>query len=179
MSTRAGASATGSSAATSLGGFTRGARGGRRGKREGIALLEGEDVAFGFGAAGTDLQQIEFENGDCVGNKFGERAVHVRGERGVHGVVKDVRHFRGDFGKLRKAVAGGRAGESVRGNVEFFEIFGPGLRFLQHAGIFPQILEVFGRLLEEELDGFLIGPVHRLSSTNTAAARDSAATGLR
>ena len=61
----------------------------------------------------------------------------------------------------------------MRGDVKFFEVFGPGLRLLQHAGIFPQILEVFGRLLEEELDGFLIGPVHRLSSTNTAAARDS------
>ena len=152
---------------------------GRGRKRKCVALLESEDVFFGFGAAGADLQQVEFEHGNRVGNKLGERAVHVRGERGVHGVMKDVRHLRGDFGKLREAVAGGSAGESVRGDVKFFEVLGPGLRLLQHAGIFPQILEVFGSLLEEELDGFLIGPVHRLSSTSTDATRDSAATGLR
>ena len=91
------------------GGFASGARGGRRRKREGIALLESEDVAFGLRAVGADLQQIEFENGNCVGNKFGKRAVHVRGERGVHGVMKNVRHFRGDFGELRKSVTGGGA----------------------------------------------------------------------
>ncbi len=62
-----------------FGGFASGARRGRSGKREGLALFEGEDVAFGFGAAGADLEQVEFENGDGIGNKFGERAVHVRG----------------------------------------------------------------------------------------------------
>ena len=93
-----------------LSSFAGGARNGWRGKRKGIALFERENVAFGLGATGTDLQQIEFENGNGIRNKFGERAVHVRGERGVHGVVKDVRHFRGYLGKKRKAVAGGSAG---------------------------------------------------------------------
>ena len=95
--------------------------------------------------------------------------MHIRGERGVHGVMKNVRHFRGDFGKLRKAVAGGSAGERVRGDVELFQILGLRLRLLQHAGILPQILQVFGSLLEEQLDRFVIGPVHRPPSTHGGA----------
>ena len=82
-----------------------------RRKRKRVALLERGDIFRGLGPAGTDLQQIEFENGNRVGNKFRQRAMHVRRERRVHGVVKDVRHLRSDFGKLRKAVTRRRAGQ--------------------------------------------------------------------
>ena len=85
--------------------FGFGIRGRRSGECKCVALLERGDVVGGFRAVRTDLQQIEFEHGDRVGEEFGERAVHVGSQHGVHGVVKDVRHLRGHFGKFRKAVA--------------------------------------------------------------------------
>ena len=151
----------------------------RRGKRERIALLESDNIGGRFRAARTDLQEIELEYGNRVGQKFRERAVHVGRQRRVHGVVKDVRHFRGDFGKLREAVARRRARERVRSDVELFEILRLGLRLLQKPGVLPQILEVLGSLLEEQLDRFLIGPVHRAPSTRAGARRASTAPGLR
>ena len=109
----------------------------RRWKRECVALLERDDVGGRFRAGRADLQQVEFEHGNRVGEKFRERAVHVGRERGIHGVMKDVRHFRGHFGKFREAVARGRASERVRSDVELFEVLGPGLRLLQQARSTP------------------------------------------
>ena len=70
---------------------------GRNGKRKSVALLERGDIADRLDSVGADLQQVEFKHGDGVGNEFRQRAVHVRGQRRVHGIVEDVRHFRGHF----------------------------------------------------------------------------------
>ncbi len=151
----------------------------RRRKRESIALLECGDVARSLRTAGTDLQEVEFEHGDRVRNKFGERAVHIRSERGIHGVVEYVRHLGRNFRELREAVACGGTGKRVRRDVQPLEVLDLRLRFLQKPGILPQILEVFGGLLQEQLGGFLARRVHWAPSAKTVARRASTGPGLR
>ena len=157
-----------------------GVSGSRRGRKcERVALLESCDVVDVSAPLELICRRSNSSTEIASDNEFRERAVHVRSERRVHGVVKDVRHLRGHFGKLREAVARGSARKRVRSDVKLLEVLGLGLRLLQKAGVLPQILEVFGSLLEEQLDGFLVGPVHRAPSTRAGARRASTAPGLR
>ena len=88
-------------------------RDGRGRKRKCVPLAESGEIARCLRSAGTDLQEIELEDGNRVGEEFSERAVHVRGERRIHRVVKNMRHLGRDLGELRKAITRRGARERV------------------------------------------------------------------
>jgi len=88
--------------------------------------------------------------------------MHVRRKRGMHRVMKNVRHLRAHFGKLRKAITGGGPSERMCGNVEFFQVVRTSLRLLQNSGVLAQILQVLRSFLQEEFDGFGAWAVHKL-----------------
>ena len=54
------------------------------------------------------------------------------------------------------------------GDVEALEIFAARRDFLKHADVLPQILQVLGSFLEEELDGFAVGHAHASSSVTSS-----------
>ena len=162
-----------------VGGVLRGElrRGGR--KRKAVALLERRNVTGSFSSVGRDLQQIELEHGDGIRQKFSERAVGIGSERGVHRVLENMCELARDFGEQRKAVACRRSAHGVRCDVEALEIFGARLGLLDKAGVFPQILQVIGRFLQEELERCVFGFAHRLPSATTAWRSARSLAGLR
>jgi hypothetical protein len=75
--------------------------------------------------------------------------VQVVAQRGIHGVLKDVRELGSDLRETRKFVTGGRSAQRVRRNVQAFEVFVPRSNFLQHPDILAQVLQVLGCFLKE------------------------------
>src|SRR5262249_38746986 len=101
--------------------------------------------------------------------KFGERTVHLRSQRGIHGVMEHVSSFRSNFRKLRVAIAGRCAGERVSCDIKLLEVFVLGLRLLQHAGVLAEVLEILRSLLKKQFERFAPRAVHRLPSTSAGA----------
>ena len=60
-------------------------------KCEAVALFEGVNFVDRFRAFITDFQQVRFKQGNCIGQKFRQWAVKIIAQRGIHGVLKDVR----------------------------------------------------------------------------------------
>ena len=87
-----------------------------------VAMLECGNVIGGFAAVRTDLQQVKFKNRDRVRQELGERAVRVRTQLRLAGVLKDVRQPPGDIREKRIAPAACGLGQFVRGIVKPGEI---------------------------------------------------------
>ena len=105
--------------------------------------------------------------------------MQVLAQRGVQGVLKHVRKFSSDFGESGKAVARRGSAQRVRGNVKTFEVLVLWRDVLQHANVFPQILQVLGRLLEEDFDGFALRSAHARPSVTNSGFNNSSAVGFR
>ena len=90
---------------------------GSHGKGKRVALLERGDVVNRFNAARADLEKVEFEHGDGISNKLGKGPLHIGAQGRVHRVMKNMRHLRRDFGKMRIAITARGAREGVRRNV--------------------------------------------------------------
>src|SRR5258708_17383723 len=82
---------------------------------EAVAFLEGGNVFGAFLAGVADFQQIGFEDGDAVGQKFGEWAVQIVAERGVQRVLESVGGLAGDFREMRETAGAGGSGLRWRG----------------------------------------------------------------
>jgi len=140
---------------TRIGGRFIGKRGrgdGHPSERECVAVLERGNVIDRFIAVRADLQQIKFENGDGVRQKLGERAVGVRTQLGLAGVLKDVRESSSNIREKRKIPADRRFAQFVRGVVQPGEIVARRLRLDRQCGIFAQVLQALGSVLQELLE---------------------------
>ena len=67
----------------------------------------------------------------------------------------------------------------MRGNVKTFEVLVLRRDVLQHANVFPQILQVLGRFLEDDLDGFALRSAHARPSVTNSGFSNSPAVGFR
>ena len=147
-------------------------------ERETIAFLESGNIFAIFLAGIANLNEAGFEERDAVGQEFGDRTVEIVAERGVQRILKDVGEFAGDFREAREAVTGGRAFESVCGDIQTLEIFATRSDFLKYADVFPQILQVLRGFLEEQFDGFTIRHAHARPSVTSSGFCNSSASRL-
>src|SRR5215467_1506892 len=85
----------------------------------------------------------------------------------------------GNFRKLRVAITRRSSAQRVRRNVEALHVFALRLNFLQHANVFPQILQVLRSFLEEQLHGFAVWSAHARPSATSSGFKSSSAVGLR
>ena len=123
-------------------------------------MLECRNVFGGFFAFRADLQQVKFENGNGIRQKFGERTIGVRTQLRLARVLKDVRQSPGNIREERIAPAGGGFGEFMRGIVKLDEIVARGLRLSWQSAIFPQILQALGGVLQKLVERIGIVGVH-------------------
>ena len=150
-----------------------------RRKRKTIAILKRGDVIQAFFAGIADLQEIRFQQGNAVGQKFRKRTVEVFAQGRVQRVLEYVRQLCRNFRKARESVARRSPAQCVRRNVQPLEIFAARRDLLQHADVLPQILQVLGGLLEKHLDGFAVRHAHARPSVTSSGFCSSSAVGLR
>src|SRR5262249_19354793 len=148
-------------------------------KREAIPLFERSDVFNVLRTGVADFEEIGFQNGNAIGQEFGQRAVKIVPQRSIQSVLENVRKLAGNLGEARETVARRSTTKSVSGDVEAFEIFVTRLDVLQDANIFAEILQVLRGFLEEHFDGFAVKRAHARPSVTSSAFCDSSAVGFR
>ena len=149
------------------------------GECETIALLEPCDVFKAFFTSVADLEQVGFEDRNSVGKKFRERPVQIVPQRGIHRILENVCQLARNLGEAWKAVTRRSAAQRVRRDIQTLEILAPWLDVLQHADVFPQILQVLRGFLEEDFDSFAVGNAHARPSVTSSGFCNSSAVGLR
>src|SRR5690242_8600991 len=105
--------------------------------------------------------------------------MQVLAQRSIQSVLKHVRKFSSNLGESRKTVACGSSAQCMSSNVKTFEVLVLRRDVLQHADVFPQVLQVLGGFLEEDFDGFARGNAHARPSVTSSGFSNSSAVGLR
>ena len=150
-----------------------------RWKRKAITVLENSDVIDIFLTRVADFQKICFQQRNSVREELRQWPMQIAAQGRVQRILKNMREFPGNFRKSRKPIACRRSTQRMRRNVESFEIFPPRFNVLEHADVFPQILQVLRGLLEEHLDGFAVQRTHARPSATSSGFCNSSAVGFR
>ena len=80
------------------------------------------NIAGSFCFVSADLQQIEFEHGNRVGEEFRQRTIRVGTQCCIQRVLKNVRDLARDFREQWETVASRCASQGMRGDVEPIEV---------------------------------------------------------